>query len=204
MATRRVKRSQHVFFAACYVAFMLVLLRARQRPTSSLFVQPAQPLQQHRSSVVSIQAGSDDAELSSYTVVQLKERLKERSLTVSGNKAQLIERLQAAILAESAEESEEDEDAEDAEDAAEDEYCEIDFDLESCTVSALKGHLRERGLPVSGKKADLIERLRSYEGKTQDAEEDEPTKAKAKRVTKVKASTAEKSDDDDVRALLLR
>mmetsp|Transcript_19734 Transcript_19734/g.35053 ORF Transcript_19734/g.35053 Transcript_19734/m.35053 type:complete len:224 (+) Transcript_19734:82-753(+) len=102
---------------------------------------PAPPCLARRAASKSIE--TDD--LSSLKVAELKQHLKDRDLSVGGNKLQLVERLEAAIM---------------AEEEAEAESCEIDDDLEGCTVSALKGHLRARSLPVSGKKAELIERLR--------------------------------------------
>ena len=42
------------------------------------------------------------------------------------------------------------------------------------TVAELKELLRERGLPVSGKKADLISRLGEADSSPDEAEEEEP------------------------------
>ena len=56
-------------------------------------------------------------------------------------------------------------------------------DYESMTVAQLKELLKEQGLPVSGKKTDLIARLLEADGQTDDAVEEE-------------APVAEAADDD--------
>jgi len=105
-----------------------------------------------------VSVATDD--LDNLKVAELKQHLKDRDLAVNGKKPELIARLEAAIRAE-------------AEDEAAAEFCELDDDLESCTVSALKGHLRARGLPVSGKKAELVERLREVTQEEGPCEEDD-------------------------------
>ena len=45
-------------------------------------------------------------------------------------------------------------------------------DFDSMTVAELKELLRERGLPVSGKKADLIARLSEDKGPTEETHEE--------------------------------
>ena len=53
-------------------------------------------------------------------------------------------------------------------------------DYESMTVAQLKELLKEQGLPVSGKKTDLIARLLEADGQTDDAvEEDAPVEEAA-------------------------
>eukprot|EP00401_Gymnodinium_catenatum_P067421 CAMPEP_0117619190 /NCGR_PEP_ID=MMETSP0784-20121206/86490_1 /TAXON_ID=39447 /ORGANISM="" /LENGTH=346 /DNA_ID=CAMNT_0005423075 /DNA_START=42 /DNA_END=1083 /DNA_ORIENTATION=+ len=82
----------------------------------------------------------------SYTIAELKARLRAKGLPVSGKKADLLARLDAA-------EGEQalrapvggDQDAPDA--------------LEGLTVVQLKARLRERGLAVNGRKAQLVARL---------------------------------------------
>ena len=46
-------------------------------------------------------------------------------------------------------------------------------DYESMTVAQLKELLKEQGLPVSGKKTDLIERLQEAAGGAEEVVEDE-------------------------------
>lgn len=108
--------------------------------------------------VAQVSVATDD--LNNLKVAELKQHLKDRDLAVNGKKPELIARLEAAISAE-------------AEDEAEAEFCELDDDLESCTVSALKGHLRARGLPVSGKKTELVERLRDATPEESPCEEED-------------------------------
>ena len=56
------------------------------------------------------------------------------------------------------EEAEEETTEEEAEDVTDEESEEVDYD--SMTVPQLKDALKEQGLPVSGKKSELIERLK--------------------------------------------
>ena len=84
-------------------------------------------------------------EYASMTVAQLKELLKEQGLPVSGKKAELIERLMEASGAD--------------EEVVEEAPAETSTDYSSMTVAQLKELLKEAGKPVSGKKAELIERL---------------------------------------------
>ena len=84
------------------------------------------------------------------TVPNLKVALKELDLPVNGKKAELIERLKGVDSIE--EENNEEEASEETET--------IDFDYDSMTVPNLKAALKEQGLSVSGKKAELIERLK--------------------------------------------
>ena len=84
---------------------------------------------------------SEETNYDSMTVLQLKEVLREQGLSVSGKKAELIERLKG-----------------EAEETPDEESEEVDY--ESMTVPLLKEALKEQGLPVSGKKAELIERLK--------------------------------------------
>jgi len=118
-----------------------------------------------------IAAEVDD--LQSCTVVILKERLKERGLSVAGRKAELVERLRAAILVDMKAARQKEQEAEEAQ---LEETCNDD-DLEGCTIDFLKERLREQGLPISGKKSVLIERLReslnTVEDEPESAAEDE-------------------------------
>ena len=81
---------------------------------------------------------------SSMTGAELKNILKEKGLPVSGNKSELIERLQG-----------------DFDDSETEETTEVDekIDYSNMTVPELKNVLKEKGLPVSGKKSELIKRL---------------------------------------------
>lgn len=93
-----------------------------------------------------------DVDLSQLTVVALKDRLRQLDLPVGGRKDDLVKRLldnsdqqlhkPDLDTARSSEKKEED-----------------DNTIYNLTVPALKERLRELGLPVGGRKADLIERL---------------------------------------------
>tara|TARA_B100000953_G_scaffold283120_2_gene261849 strand:+ start:1503 stop:2282 length:780 start_codon:yes stop_codon:yes gene_type:complete len=84
---------------------------------------------------------------STMTVPELKNVLKEKGLPVNGKKSELIERLK--------------EDSDDSEDTETEETTDVDekIDYSGMTVPELKNVLKEKGLPVSGKKTELIERL---------------------------------------------
>jgi hypothetical protein len=101
--------------------------------------------------------GSDEVDYDSMTVPLLKEALKEQGLPVSGKKAELIERLKGETLG-PIEETEEGTSEGEGEEIPDEGSDEIDYD--SMTVPLLKEALKEQGLPVSGKKAELIERLK--------------------------------------------
>ena len=94
-----------------------------------------------------------DVDYDSMTLTDLKAALKEQSLPVSGKKAELIERLK---------ENSEDEtiDPIEEEGTSEEETETTDVDYDTMTVPNLKAALKEQGLPISGKKAELIERLK--------------------------------------------
>ena len=82
------------------------------------------------------------------TVPMLKSRLRQQGLPVSGRKAQLLERLREHH-------------AERAQQAAHAEQGEHgESELSGLTVVALRRRLKERGLPVSGRKVELIARLK--------------------------------------------
>jgi len=91
-----------------------------------------------------------DVDYEGMTVPNLKAALKELDLPVNGKKVELIERLKGVKSIE--EENREEEDSEETET--------IDIDYDSMTVPNLKAALKEQGLSVSGKKAELIERLK--------------------------------------------
>ena len=91
-----------------------------------------------------------DVDYEGMTVPNLKAALKELDLPVNGKKAELIERLKGVDSIEK----------ENSEEEASEETETIDIDYDSMTVSNLKAALREHGLSVSGKKAELIERLK--------------------------------------------
>ena len=95
---------------------------------------------------------SDKVDYDSMTVPLLKEALKEQGLPVGGKKVELIERLKGETLG-PIEETEEE-----GEETPDEESDKVDYD--SMTVPLLKEALKEQGLPVGGKKAELIERLK--------------------------------------------
>jgi hypothetical protein len=96
------------------------------------------------------------------TVPNLKAALKEQGLPVSGKKAELIERLKGdsedEYEAETVGPIGEEGTSEEETGSKETETTDVDYD--SMTVPNLKAALKEQGLPVSGKKAELIERLK--------------------------------------------
>ena len=94
-----------------------------------------------------------DVDYDSMTLPDLKAALKEQGLPVSGKKAELIERLK---------ENSEDEtiDPIEEEGTSEEETETTDVDYDTMTVPNLKAALKEQGLPISGKKTELIERLK--------------------------------------------
>jgi large subunit ribosomal protein L24 len=95
---------------------------------------------------------SEESDYDTMTVPLLKEALKKQGLPVSGKKAELIERLKGETLGPIEETEEEGEETPDEESDK--------VDYESMAVPLLKEALKEQGLPVSGKKAELIERLK--------------------------------------------
>jgi ribosomal protein uL24 len=95
---------------------------------------------------------SDKVDYDSMTVPLLKEALKEQGLPVGGKKAELIERLKGETLGPIEETEEENKET------PNEESDEVDYD--SMTVPLLKEALKEQGLPVGGKKTELIERLK--------------------------------------------
>ncbi len=95
---------------------------------------------------------SDKVDYDSMTVPLLKEALKEQGLPVGGKKVELIERLKEETLS-PIEKTEEE-----GEETPDEESDEVDYD--GMTVPLLKEALKEQGLPVGGKKTELIERLK--------------------------------------------
>ena len=91
-----------------------------------------------------------DVDYEGMTVPNLKAALKELDLPVNGKKAELIERLKGVDSIEE----------ENSEEGASEETETIDIDYDSMTVPNLKAALKEQGLSVSGKKAELVERLK--------------------------------------------
>ncbi|CAE7212588.1 rpsA, partial [Symbiodinium pilosum] len=92
-------------------------------------------------------------DLNDLTVVELRERLRQLSLPVSGKKRELIERILAAETEERyQDEHQAAEGDEQAAGPAASQYLQM-------KVAHLKAALRERGLPVSGRKAVLAARL---------------------------------------------
>jgi ATP-dependent DNA helicase PIF1 len=91
----------------------------------------------------------DEQILKEHTVLELKQMLRERGLKVSGRKAELIKRLRTI--------------RNDVSRRASGSPSQIPDEqiLKERTVVELKQMLRERGLKVSGRKAELIERLRT-------------------------------------------
>ena len=97
----------------------------------------------------------NDVDLSQMTVVALKDRLRQLNLPLSGRKDDLVKRL---LDHSDADEQLPDTFEPNQEDAASSNEKKED-DIYNLTVPALKQRLRELGLSVGGRKADLIERL---------------------------------------------
>jgi hypothetical protein len=123
-----------------------------------------------RSLSTATKAVNDDEveDLSSLTVVELKDRLRELNLTVGGRKNELIERLneyfssQPSLVSNYGEQDEDIGDESSGLVAMDDEPPEVQSnidDLNKLTVPALKERLRQLGLPLGGRKAELIKRL---------------------------------------------
>lgn len=129
-------------------------------------------------------------DLSKLTVPQIKDKLRELNLTVGGRKNELIDRLndhyesrEVSAIQEAVDEVDSyglGEDSDTEKDGSE-ERLQLqtsssngieggEEDLNKLTVSALKERLRDSGLPVGGRKAELIERLQ--EAAKQDDEGD--------------------------------
>jgi len=115
-------------------------------------------------------------ELSKMTVVQLKDKLRELNLTVGGRKNELIERLNDHYLNHSpvysdSPNTQKEDDSQDSLGVTEDEpqptMTEAEA-LQSLTVPVLKQRLKDLGLPVGGRKAELIQRLQDAMGDTGD------------------------------------
>ena len=102
-----------------------------------------------------------DVDYDSMTMPNLKAALKEQGLPVSGKKTELIERLKENSKDEDkAKTVDPIEEGEISEEAKSKETETTDVDYDSMTVPNLKAALKEQGLPVSGKKTELIERLK--------------------------------------------
>lgn len=93
-------------------------------------------------------SASSKGDLSKLKVGDLKQMLKEKGLKISGTKSELIERLNSSSSIPVSSSS-----ASSSESGGE--------DLGQLSVAMLKGMLKEKGLKVSGKKSELIERLQS-------------------------------------------
>ena len=68
---------------------------------------------------------------------------------------------------------------------------------ENLTVAELKELLRERGLPVSGKKADLVARLSEVEATTDEAPEEAPQEETQEDAPEEASPEEEPSDEED-------
>lgn len=126
--------------------------------------------------------------LSSLRVVELRERLRGAGLSTAGRKAELVERLSSVRSGK----------AEAVEPEPEPPRPTV-VELRKMTVGQLKAMLREKGLPLGGHKAELVERVfRAPARKAEGAAEGEPA---AKRRKKKKAS-GPPSREADLKAML--
>jgi hypothetical protein len=110
------------------------------------------------------------ADWSAFTAAELKTELDSRGLPATGKKSDLVARLEEDDLTAEFFEQEdlmaffEDETEAPAETAP------ATADYNTLTVSELKEELRQRGLRVSGKKSELVERLSAFTSTTPVAE----------------------------------
>jgi len=137
----------------------------------------------------------NDVDLSQLTVVALKDRLRQMNLPLGGKKTDLVKRL---LEYSDADEQLPDTFEPNQEDAASSNE-EKEDDIYNLTVPALKERLRELGLSVGGRKADLIERLLE----ANDDKDDSHTEYEVEREDKAEKETdkeheieIEPSDDD--------
>eukprot|EP01082_Thalassiosira_pseudonana_P013552 g12230.t1.1.5e17418b g12230 g12230.t1 contig6:1503044-1505148(-) len=104
--------------------------------------------------------------LSQMTVVELKDQLRQANLPVGGRKNELIDRLNEYYSTQDMKDDTSDDltmskttdDVEASQDTPH--IVQTNDDLESLTVATLKERLKTMGLPVGGRKADLIDRVR--------------------------------------------
>ena len=101
------------------------------------------------------------ANVSKLTVFELKEKLRQNNLSVDGRKRELIERLHHHFLNQNSIDIDQREGEMDNEFDSSSGDKLISVDLDSLTVPLLKERLRGLGLPVGGRKAELVERLQS-------------------------------------------
>ena len=137
----------------------------------------------------------NDVDLSQLTVVALKDRLRQMNLPLGGKKTDLVKRL---LEYSDADEQLPDTFEPNQGDAASSNE-EKEDDIYNLTVPALKERLRELGLSVGGRKADLIERLLE----ANDDKDDSHTEYEVEREDKAEKETdkeheieIEPSDDD--------
>jgi hypothetical protein len=110
------------------------------------------------------------ADWSAFTAAELKAELDSRGLPASGKKSDLVARLEEDDL--TADFFEEGDLMEFLEDEAETpaETAPDSVDYNTLTVAELKDELRQRGLRLSGKKSELVERLSAFTSTTPVAE----------------------------------
>ena len=115
------------------------------------------------------------SDIAGMKVADLRAALSKRGLSYVGRKAELVKRLSAAAagLADAEQGTGKDEATEAAEDAPAQEHEEAEAheveteaaptpDVSALKVTELKAHLAAAGLPVRGRKADLVARLRQH------------------------------------------
>jgi len=113
--------------------------------------------------------------ISDHTVVQLKQKLRELKLPVSGKKADLVARLEAHEKAANGDAPEDlDKDRQEFPGEAQtDEQAPLTEDkmmgdvFEAMSFTDLRDECRDQGLPTAGTKAQLIDRLRHGQGQSQ-------------------------------------
>ena len=93
------------------------------------------------------------------TLDEIHELEKSKEEVIEQENDVLVAAEAGAEISELADESSEEEESNDVEENNADKVSDVNVDYASMTVSELKELLKEAGKPVSGKKADLIDRL---------------------------------------------
>ena len=148
-----------LFFTLLFVGSIIVRCSDAFTCTQNLYYKGVNRL---ASTTISDTTIAED--ISQCTVVELKDRLREVGLTVGGRKSELIERLNEYYSQNP--NYEEEEQQSDVEEKHIDETVLSDDTVEGenlskLNVATLKDRLRDAGLPVGGRKVELIERLQN-------------------------------------------
>lgn len=154
-----------IYYVACSDAFITVrsMVAAPSMKVARSYLRGDLAIGDARTAFAAI--GGSDAHvkhLSKMTVAELKDELRALNMTVDGRKQDLIQRLNDCRLGDSTGKGQESDSGNDSPDMSKTIYS-IHEDFEKLTVPALKERLRELGLSVGGRKAELIERLQAVD-----------------------------------------